>query len=102
MASYLIPLRPVPSQIVMATVEDVNYVIKLREIGGRQYLSISSKDVVFAETVLLVSGTEILNLKYKNFPGEIFVKDLYGENQAPKFSGWGTRWQLIFKSAESE
>ena len=61
MASYLIPLRPVPSQIVMATVEDVNYVIKLREIGGRQYLSISSKDVVFAETVLLVSGTEILN-----------------------------------------
>lgn len=102
MASYLIPLRPVPSQIVMVSVEGVNYVIKLREIGGRQYLSISSKDVVFAESVLLVSGTEILNLKYKNFPGEIFVNDLYGENQAPNFSGWGTRWQLIFKSVESE
>lgn len=92
---YTIPLSQVPSQARTVPLAGQPCSIELRELGGRQYFSLSLAGEVICQNVLLVSGSWIVRSAYKGFKGDLFVVDTQGD-EAPKYTGWGTRWLLAF------
>lgn len=99
MAIVQVPLNPVPAQSVAIVLANQNCVITLRQIGSRQYLSLSINGAVICENVLLVASSPIVQAAYLDFVGELAVIDLTGANEAPAYTGWGNRWQLLFNDA---
>lgn len=90
-----IPLKAVPSQAVNVVLAGQPCTIELREIGGRQYLSLSVNGKVICRNVLVVNRSAIIRAKYTGFIGELAAIDTQGD-EAPQYSGWGERWRLAF------
>lgn len=93
-----IPLQAVPSQSVNVVLSGQPCTIQLRQIGGRQYLSLSVNGTVICQNVLLVNRSAIIRAKYKGFIGEIASIDTQGD-EPPEYTGWNTRWVLAFNDA---
>lgn len=93
-----IPLRPVPSQIVQVTLAGQPVTLYLRQLGGRQYISVSWAGQVLCEGVLMVNRSAIIRASYTGFIGDIAVNDSQGD-EAPEYNGWGGRWLLLFNDA---
>lgn len=98
MAIVTIPLKPVPSQGVNVILAGQPCTILLRQIGGRQYLSLSLNGAVICLNVLLVNVSGVVRAPYTGFIGELAAIDTQGD-EAPQYSGWGTRWLLAFNDA---
>lgn len=94
---YTIPLKQVPSQSVAVLIEGQPLVIELRQMGGRQYFSASLSGEVICLSVLLVNKSRIMRAAYKGVVGDFFVIDTQGD-EAPQYTGWGTRWLLAFSA----
>lgn len=90
-----IPLKAAPSQAVNVVLAGQPCTIELREIGGRQYLSLSVNGKVICRNVLVVNRSAIIRAKYTGFIGELAAIDTQGD-EAPQYSGWGERWRLAF------
>lgn len=99
MAILTIPLQPVPAQSAAVVLAGQQCVIALREMGGRQYFDLSSNGVPICTGVLLVNRSPIVRAAYTGFVGDFAVVDLQGD-EAPQYSGWGTRWVLAFNTGE--
>ena len=97
MAIEQIPLRAVPAQTVQVTLAGQPVTLYLRQLGDRQYLSASWAGQVLCDTVLMVNRSAILRAPYTGFIGDIAVNDTQGDD-APDYTGWGSRWQLLFNS----
>lgn len=97
MAINEIPLRAVPAQTVQVTLAGQPVTLYLRQLGGRQYLSASWSGEVLCDTVLMVNRSAIIRAAYTGFVGDIAVYDTQGDD-APDYTGWGSRWQLLFNS----
>lgn len=95
MAINEIPLRAVPAQTVQVTLAGQPVTLHLRQLGGRQYLSASWSGQVLCDTVLMVNRSAIIRAPYTGFVGDIAVNDTRGDD-APDYTGWGSRWQLLF------
>lgn len=93
-----IPLKAVPSQSVNIGLAGQPCTIALAEIGGRQYLSLSINGSVICRNVLVVNRSAIIRAAYTGFIGELAAIDTQGD-EAPQYSGWGTRWLLAFNDA---
>lgn len=93
-----VPLKAVPSQAVNVVLAGQPCTIELREIGGRQYLSLSINGKVICRNVLVVNRSAIIRAKYTGFIGELAAVDTQGDD-APAYTGWGTRWLLAFNDA---
>jgi hypothetical protein len=93
-----IPLKAVPSQSVNAILAGQPCTISLNEIGGRQYLGLSLNGVVICQNILIVNRSAIVRAAYTGLIGEIAAIDTQGD-EAPQYSGWGTRWLLAFNDA---
>ncbi|QHJ83111.1 MAG: hypothetical protein [Caudoviricetes sp.] len=93
-----VPLKAVPSQPVNVNLAGQPCTIILREIGGRQYLSLSINGKVICRNVLVVNRSAIVRAAYTGFIGELAAIDTQGD-EAPQYSGWGTRWLLAFNDA---
>ena len=93
-----IPLKAVPSQSVNVILSGQPCIIGLRLIGGRQYLSLSVNGDVICRNVLVVNRSAIIRAKYTGFIGELAAIDTQGD-EAPQYTGWGTRWLLAFNDA---
>lgn len=98
MAVTTIPLRPVAAQSVSVLLAGQPVTIELRQIGGRQYLSARWGSIPLCDTVLLVNRSAILRAGHTGFIGDLAVIDTQGDD-APEYSGWGSRWQLVFNDA---
>lgn len=97
MAITIIPLKAIPSQSVNAILAGQPCTIDLREMGGRQYLSLSISGVPICQSVLVVNRSAIVRAAYTGFVGDLAAIDTQGD-EAPRYSGWGSRWQLVFNS----
>lgn len=97
MAINEIPLRPIPAQTVQVSLAGQPVTIYLRELGGRQYLSVSWAGTVLCESVLVVNRSAIIRAPHTGFVGDIAAYDTQGD-EAPQFNGWGARWRLLFNS----
>lgn len=93
-----VPLKAVPSQSVNVILAGQPCTIALAEIGGRQYMSLSNNGVVICRNVLVVNRSAIVRAAYTGFIGELAAIDTQGD-EAPQYSGWGTRWLLAFNDA---
>lgn len=98
MAINTIPIRAVPSQTVQVTLAGQPVTLCLRQLGGRQYISVSWAGTVLCETVLMVNRSAIIRAAYTGFVGDIAVYDTQGDD-APEYTGWGSRWLLLFNDA---
>lgn len=98
MAISTIPLKAVPSQSVNVILVGQPCTINLREIGGRQYLGLSVNGKVICRSVLVANRSAIIRAKYTGFIGELAAIDTQGDD-APSYTGWGTRWLLAFNDA---
>ena len=98
MAINIIPIRAVPSQTVQVTLAGQPVTLYLRQLGGRQYISVSWAGTVLCETVLMVNRSAIIRAAYSGFVGDIAVYDTQGDD-APEYTGWGSRWLLLFNDA---
>ncbi|MGL4756296.1 MAG: hypothetical protein ACRCXB_28415 [Aeromonadaceae bacterium] len=99
MAVNIIPIRAVPSQTVQITLAGQPVTLYLRQLGGRQYISVSWAGTVLCETVLMVNRSAIIRAAYTGFVGDIAVYDTQGDD-APEYTGWGSRWLLLFNDAD--
>lgn len=97
MAISTIPLKPIASQSVNVTLAGQPCTIGLRQMGGRQYLSLSWNGTPICQSVLLVNRSAIIRAEYTGFIGDLAVIDTQGD-EAPQYTGWGTRWFLAFNS----
>lgn len=95
MAISEIPLRAVPSQTVQVSLAGQPVTLYLRQLGGRQYISVSWAGEVLCDTVLMVNLSAIIRAAYTGFIGDIAVNDTQGD-EAPEYTGWSSRWQLLF------
>ena len=91
----LIPIRAVPSQTVQVSLAGQPCTLYLRELGGRQYISVSWAGEPICESVLIQDKTGIIRAPYTGFVGEIAAYDTQGD-EAPSYEGWGDRWLLLF------
>lgn len=98
MAITTIPVKAVPSQSLNVLLSGQPCAISLREIGGRQYFSLSLNGVVICRNVLMVNRSAIVRAAYTGFVGDLAAVDTQGD-QAPEYTGWGTRWVLAFNDA---
>lgn len=98
MAINIIPIRAVPSQTIQVTLSGQPVTLYLRQLGGRQYISVSLAGTVLCETVLMVNRSAIIRAAYTGFVGDIAVYDTQGD-EAPEYTGWGSRWLLLFNDA---
>lgn len=94
---YIVPLKPVPAQSVAIVLSNQACIISLRQMGGRQYLSLSAGGVVMCEGVLLVNDSAIVRAPYLGFIGELSIVDTQGDD-APEYTGWGSRWLLSYST----
>lgn len=97
MAISIVPLKAIASQSVNVTLAGQPCTIGLRQMGGRQYLSLSRNGTPICEGVLLVNRSAIIRAAYTGFVGELAVIDTQGD-ESPQYTGWGTRWFLAFNS----
>lgn len=95
MAVVQIPLQKVPAQRVAVALAGQKCVIALRQLGGRQYFSLSINGSVICENVLIVDNSRIVRVAYKQFVGDFMAVDTRG-SEPPTYSGWGDRWLLLF------
>lgn len=93
-----IPLKAVPSQSRNVVLAGQPCTISLRLMGGRQYLSLSLNGTVICQNVLVVNRSAIVRAAYTGFIGELAAIDTQGD-EAPDYTGWGTRWVLAFNDA---
>ena len=96
---YSIPLKPIPSQSVSVVLENQPCTIELRELGGKQYLTLSLSGTIICQNVQLVDKSAIVRAAYTGFVGELYSYDTQGD-ESPQYTGWGSRWVLVFKSAD--
>lgn len=99
MAITLIPLKAIPSQSVNVILAGQPCSIGLRQIGGRQYLSLSLNGTVICRNVLMVNRSAIVRAAYTGFVGDLAAVDTTPADEAPEYTGWGTRWVLAFNDA---
>lgn len=97
MAIFEIPIQPIPSQSVNVVLANQPCTIELRELGGRQYFSLSVNGTVICTNVLIVNNERIVNASYSGLIGDFASIDTVGD-EPPQYSGWGTRWLLAFSS----
>lgn len=95
MNSLQIPLQAIPSQNISIVLNGQKCVISLREMGDRQYFTLSSNGVNICQNVLLQNNSPIIKASYLGFVGDFAVEDLMG-NDAPVYSGWNSRWFLFY------
>ena len=98
MAIVTIPLKPVPAQGVHVVLAGQSCTVFLRQMQGRQYLSLSLNGVVICRNVLMVNRSAIVRAAYTGFIGDLAAIDIQGD-EAPQYDGWGTRWLLAFNDA---
>jgi len=93
-----VPLRAIPSQSVNVILAGQPCIIDLRDTGGRQYLSLSLNGTVICRNVLVVNRSAIVRAAYTGFVGDLAAVDTQ-DDEAPDYTGWGTRWFLAFNDA---
>lgn len=95
MTSLQIPLDTVPSQSISVVLNNQRCIIKIREMLGRQYLSLSSNGTIICQNVLMQNNFPIIKTSYLGFVGDFIVVDLSGD-EPPIYTGWGDRWVLLY------
>ncbi len=91
----IIPLQPVPSQLVTVNLNDQNCQIKVFQKSTGLFLDLSINDVPIISGVIGQYRNRIVRDGYLGFLGDLCFNDTQGTSD-PDYTGLGDRFQLIY------
>ncbi len=97
----IIPLSPVPSQKLKIVLDDQDCEISVLTRGSRMYLDLTVDGIVVQKGALLLDYVSAIQIPTRQFSGTLAMYDTQGE-EAPQWTGLGTRWQLCYWSKDEE
>lgn len=92
----IIPLSPIPHQIVTVTVKDTALTITVRQIGSELYTTLRVNSQIVAENVRARAQGLICPFGRETNPCPIRWVDTQGM-QDPQYEGLGDRWILVIE-----
>lgn len=95
MSEYIITPDSVPSQVMSVTLGNQRCTLLLRELNGRQYLSLSTSEESIFHNQLLVDRVPCKKYDYLPFEGDIACMDKQGFDD-PNYKEWGSRFVLVY------
>ena len=90
-----IPIKPVPSQKLSVMLGEQNTTIELAWRSNWLYATVRVGKTDMVCSRLCLNREPIMREQYRNFVGELYFDDQQG-NQAPEFSGLGSRYKLFW------
>ncbi len=91
----VIPLAPVPSQILTINLAGQNCLISVYLLGENLYLDFSLSNRTILSGVLCHDRVKLVQLDYFGFVGDIAFFDSQGTND-PTYDGFGSRYFLAY------
>lgn len=91
-----IPLQPIPNQSLTVRLDDVRYVIELKEAGGMMAATIDRAGVRLVTGMRCPAGIPLLLFPhlFSGFGNFVFVSE-----GIPYYTNFGTNCQLVYASA---
>lgn len=96
-----IPIRSVPNQKFKVVLDGQNCQIKLYYRFTNTYMDISCNDVEIVNGAICRNRGAIIQRASNDFSGNLHFVDLLGNND-PHWQGFGTRFSLLYVSADEE
>ena len=89
----VIPLQPVPSQVVSVTLAGQACTIAVRQLSTGLYADLSVNNALIIGGVLCLDANLIVRSVYLGFVGDLAFVDTQGSND-PDYTGLGSRYIL--------
>lgn len=97
--SLVIPIQPVPSQQISCVLNNQNCQISIYQKDSSVYVDIAVNGVNMCAGCLALNGVPLDSRNsYDGFQGNLLFVDTQGSDD-PQYTGFGTRWQLVYLSA---
>jgi hypothetical protein len=91
----LIPLQPIPSQIVSANLAGQPTQIKVYQKMFGLFVDVSVNNKLIIGGVIARNGVKIVRSAYLGFIGDLFFDDAQGTSD-PTYTGLGSRFSLVY------
>lgn len=94
----IIPIAAVPSQTFNIVLAGQNCAVALYQKAGDVYIDISVSNRPIVSCARCADRVKVVQHEYLGFIGDIAFADMQGSND-PEYSGFGTRYKLIYLEA---
>ena len=94
----IVPLQPVPNQLVTINLEEQVCKIAVYDKGGSLFFDLQLNNVPVVVGVLCENLNALVRSIYLGFSGDFSFLDNEG-NSDPEYTGLGTRWDLAYVTA---
>jgi len=101
MSQYLIQVSAVPSQKINVVLDGQNCSLFLREMDGKQYLSLSIDGEAVFSNAMVCDRIPLKKYHYLPLKGDIASADQQGTSD-PDWRQWNTRFLLVYSSTGFE
>lgn len=91
----VIPVQPVPSQLVKTVVAGQNCQIFLHQEGDQLYFDLNVNGTDIVTCVLCEDANPLVCIQYEGFQGNFLFNDTQG-NSDPQPDGLGERYQFVY------
>jgi len=100
----IIPLQPVPAQVVNVILGDQATQLTLRQLSTGLYIDVSIATQKIIGMVICQNLNRIIRDAYLGFVGDFMFVDTFGESgkpsQDPDYTGLGSHFQLVYLAPE--
>lgn len=96
----IIPLTPIPAQIIYCILEGQNVAINLYQKDNKMYMDLFNNGENIFKTFRVLTGVNMIRQIYYGFIGGIVMIDTQGFED-PQYEGLNSRWILVYLN-ESE
>lgn len=94
----IVPLSPVPAQIVNALLNNQAVILTLRQLRTGLYMNIVSNGVEIVGLVACQNLNRIVRDLYLGFEGDFVFLDNTGAGNDPNYLGLGSTYSLVYIS----
>lgn len=94
-----VPIQPVPSQIVKTVLDAQNFQIAIYQKNDGIFVDINVDGTEIVAAVIARDAVGLACRQYAGIEGNLLFIDTQGSLD-PEYSGLGTRWQLVYLTAD--
>lgn len=95
----LVPLQPVPNQVVNVSLGGQACTVRLYQREPAMFCDLYIGTTLVIGGVICQNINRIVRDAYLGFDGDLVFEDLQGDED-PQYSGLGTRWVLSYLTAD--
>lgn len=96
MASYVIPLSPIPNQTFNIILNEQRCEFTFITRGVDMYMNLTVNEENLINGQICLNNVDLIQYKHLNFKGKLYFVDTQG-NLDPLYYGLNDRWLLIFE-----